>query len=294
MLITEDPFWFECEGEQLVAIIHKPKQASRRGVMIIVGGPQYRVGSHRQFILLARALAKAGISVMRFDYRGMGDSQGSRRTFYQIEKDIKIAIDEFFKHEQTLKELVILGLCDAVSASLLYAYKDPRITGLVLLNPWIRTEESMVKTYIKHYYLARLLDRATWKGIANGQYNLVAAVTSFLNMFSKMLLNWNSGKQLNKQSNEYNEKTQNSNMALPEKMYDGLKRFTGHTLFILSGNDLTAAEFKDLVKGSPKWQSLLENANTTKHELLEANHTFSKREWRDQVATWTIKWIKTW
>ena len=36
--------------------------------------------------------------------------------------------------------------------------RDQRITGLVLLNPWVRTDQGAAKTYLKHYYLTRLLD----------------------------------------------------------------------------------------------------------------------------------------
>jgi hypothetical protein len=45
-------------------------------VVIIVVGPQYRAGLHRQFVSLARTLSTAGFLVLRYDYRGMGDSDG--------------------------------------------------------------------------------------------------------------------------------------------------------------------------------------------------------------------------
>ena len=51
----------------------------------MVGGPQYRVGSHRQFTLMARAFAAAGYPVLRFDYRGIGDSEGESRGFERNE-----------------------------------------------------------------------------------------------------------------------------------------------------------------------------------------------------------------
>jgi len=34
---------------------------------------------------------------MRFDYRGMGDSEGEARTFESVQDDIRIAIDTFFQ-----------------------------------------------------------------------------------------------------------------------------------------------------------------------------------------------------
>ncbi len=81
MNFAERPVLFECEGEQLVGVIALPELRRAIAVLVVVGGPQYRAGSHRQFVLLARRLAAAGFPVLRFDYRGMGDSTGAARTF---------------------------------------------------------------------------------------------------------------------------------------------------------------------------------------------------------------------
>ena len=72
MNYTEETTVFACAGDTLMGILAKPETPADTGVIVIVGGPQYRVGSHRQFVLLSRALAAAGYAVLRFDYRGMG------------------------------------------------------------------------------------------------------------------------------------------------------------------------------------------------------------------------------
>ena len=71
MSYTEQVLPITCEGHELAAVLAVPEQARSLGVVIVVGGPQYRVGSHRQFVLLARQLAAAGIATLRFDCRGM-------------------------------------------------------------------------------------------------------------------------------------------------------------------------------------------------------------------------------
>lgn len=96
MDVRERPVLFECNGCRLVGIIHGAGSGDT-GVLVIVGGPQYRVGSHRQFLLLARYLAANNVPVMRFDYRGMGDSEGDIRSFESIDDDIRAAIDAFSK-----------------------------------------------------------------------------------------------------------------------------------------------------------------------------------------------------
>src|SRR5258708_3050929 len=129
MTPDEHAFMFDCEGESLVGILSGAGLPAGRGVLIVVGGPQYRVGSHRQFALVARHLAESGVPALRFDYRGMGDSNGEVRTFERVEVDIRCAIDQFFASVPGLKDVVIWGLWDAASAALFYSHQDARARG---------------------------------------------------------------------------------------------------------------------------------------------------------------------
>ena len=90
--VEERALVFECGGARLLGILSLPAggaATATRGVLVVVGGPQYRAGSHRQFTLLARALAGDGVAVLRFDYRGMGDSEGAARSFDTVEDDLR-------------------------------------------------------------------------------------------------------------------------------------------------------------------------------------------------------------
>ncbi|MGZ3235893.1 MAG: hydrolase 1, exosortase A system-associated [Burkholderiaceae bacterium] len=282
----EHAIHFACADSWLCGIVSVPEQAFSRGVVIVVGGPQYRVGSHRQFTLLARQLAAQGVAVMRFDYRGMGDSTGEARTFEFVDDDLRCAIDKFMEEVPHLKEVVLWGLCDAASAALFYAYQDQRVTGLVLLNPWARTEEGIAKATLKHYYITRLFERNLWQKILRGRFDYVATIKSATALVCNAFLGKKSGAA-------DASGIAHQNMSLPDRMYHGLNQFKGRTLVILSGNDLTGKEFSDLIHSSKKWQKLISTSNLQRKELAGANHTFSRREWRDQVADWTCKWVKT-
>jgi uncharacterized protein len=286
---------FSCKEAWLYGVLALPSQCERKGVLIVVGGPQYRVGSHRQFILLARSLAASGIAVFRFDFRGMGDSEGEARTFEDVEDDLRCAIDKFLAEAPLVKELVIWGLCDAASAAIFYAHRDPRITGLVLLNPWVRTEAGAAKAYLKHYYVSRLFDPQLWSKIGRGQLNLKATARSVLGFAGEAFAG--RKKPPASASGEVSSPfgpTSCDLAPLPDRMLEGFSRFRGKVLLILSGNDLTAQEFSDLVKGSREWRKLLQASRVTRFNLPEANHTFSRREWRAQVAVWTKDWICSW
>ncbi len=294
MSLNERAFVFSCGDARLVAIISFPAQPLPRGVLVVVGGPQYRAGSHRQFTLLCRALAGEGIAAMRFDYRGMGDSEGEVRTFEDVLPDIRAAIDQFFIRLPELREVVIWGLCDAASAALFYAHRDPRVTGLVLLNPWVRTESSIAKTHLKYYYGSRLADREFWRKVARGELPFAAAARSFAGTVLAAFGARGGRVAAEGSPGIHAPAVTGSGGSLPQRMAEGFGRFKGKVLLILSGRDLTAQEFNDIARASRRWGELLSAPRVERRGLPEADHTFSRREWRDQAATWTADWVRSW
>lgn len=274
---------FICAGEPLVAICSVPEGplVSDVGVLIVVGGPQYRVGSHRQFVLLARYLAEAGVAAMRFDTRGMGDAPGELRNFEQIADDVGAAVTHFISQVPGVRQVIIWGLCDAASAALFYAHSDPRVRGLVLLNPWVRTEAGLASAYIKHYYAQKLVDPAFWRKLLSGR---VAFASSFAGLMGRLRgLRQGKPKRGAPNANEG---------SLPLRMLTGLRQFHGKVLLVLSSDDLTAQEFVSLEKGSLAWRAALADKRVERRVVQGANHTFSRREWRDQVAEWTLDWVR--
>ncbi len=286
----ERPVQFACGADLLLGILHPSSEPSPRGVLIVVGGPQYRVGSHRQFVLLARALAASGIPVLRFDYRGMGDSEGAPRTFDAVGDDLRAAIDAFQQELPRLREVVIWGLCDAASAALFYAHTDARVCGLVLLNPWVRTEAGVARAYVKHYYLARLFNRDLWRKVLTGAFDYRASLRSLWDNaiaalhVTRPTLGQGGGPAQSRSL------LADGGGPLPKRMLEGLVLFRGPVLVILSGRDLTADEFRDTIRASPRWRRLMKEPRVSTHELAAADHTFSSAMWRSQVDAWTLQW----
>lgn len=262
------------EQQALLSIVHEGKRNAEIGVVMIVGGPQYRIGSHRQFIQLARFLAKNGITTMRFDYRGMGDSEGTKQEFDAIDDDIKVAIDGLQKHYPSIKNVILWGLCDAASAALIYGYKDPRVISMVLLNPWLKNNKAEGQTMVKSYYIKRLLSKDFWKKIISGQVNVRRSVLEVNTHLKNSLTDTHTIEQ-----------------SYQQRMTEGVNFFRGDICLILSGDDLTAKEFEAFALNDKSWKSKLTKSFDI-HRLPMADHTFSSLTFKREVELITYGFVK--
>jgi hypothetical protein len=77
-------------------------------------------------------------------------------------------------------------------------------------------------------------------------------------------------------------------------MRQSLHAFGGRTLLVIGGADLTGREFCDVAGSTPAWKRLAGAPHVSWRRLEEADHTFSRRAWRDQVAAWTAEWVVSW
>ncbi|MCS6944099.1 MAG: hydrolase 1, exosortase A system-associated, partial [Sutterellaceae bacterium] len=250
------------------------------GVIVVVGGPQYRVGSHRQFVLLARAMARHGIACLRFDYRGMGDSSGGQRTFEDVDADIACAVATLLAHVPSVRRVVLWGLCDGASAALMAARAQPHLAGIVALNPWVRDQATLDRALLKHYYGQRLLSAQFWRKALSGGLDFRGAFGEFAARVRRRLSPKSTGDSAQRPSH------------FQERMRKGLERLPGPMLLILSGRDLTAREFESFTAGDRRWRSLINDASRVRvRRLPAADHTFSDAASRAEVERHTIDFV---
>ena len=271
---------FACGNDALVGIVCVPAASGPVGVLVVVGGPQYRAGSHRQFVSLARHLCDAGHVTMRFDVRGMGDSAGAERSFEQIGADIDSAIGALLATCPQVTRVVLWGLCDGASAALLYVHntRDDRVAGLCLVNPWVRSAAGLARTHVRHYYAQRLTERAFWSKLLRGGVGVGAlrgAATSLLT-----LVRSRTGAPSNGGSYQ-------------DRMAAAWHGFARPLLVVLSGNDYTAREFADQVDAGGNWRGAWQHPHVKRLDLEGADHTFSQASDRIAVENATARWLAT-
>jgi exosortase A-associated hydrolase 1 len=286
--MTELPVVFDCDGDALVGVVSCPDKPGETGVIIIVGGPQYRIGSHRQFVQLARSLAGAGHTALRFDLRGMGDSEGLPRKFYFVSRDIACAIGELLRVQPSVRRVVLWGLCGGASAALLYLREtaDARVQGLVLVNPWVRSEVTQARTRVKHYYLQRLASPGFWKKLASGGVAW-RALAEFTGNVKRALRPAQDGVATEAAAGQPEEARRPPHYLMAQAW----AAFAGPTLLILSGNDFTAQEFVEATSADPRWRRALAQPSVTRLDIEQADHTFSLPAWQSLVESRTVSWL---
>jgi len=285
MTDQEKPIVINVGESQLIGIVHIPKQAKGTGIIpIVAGGPQYRGGCCRQLVLMARELAKLGYPVLRFDYRGLGDSLGDYKGFQHVQEDIDAAILAFKQQIPELNEIILWGGCDAASAAMIHGPNNPSVSGMIIANPWVHTEQTHAKVVVQHYYLNRLKDKTFWLKIFKLRLNFI---DTFKSVFSNL-------KLASQSSDTTNADAKNSNIPYPQRMCIGMSKFQGKTLLMMSGLSLVSKEFDELVAGSSQWKSAIDNPNLERVDFPNADQAFSTIETRKAQLEAAIKWLHKW
>ncbi len=272
---AERPLVFACEGERLLGILHAAEGSV--GVIVVVGGPQYRAGSHRHFVEVARALAAAGSPVLRFDMRGMGDSSGPLHEFERVTADIGAAIAALQAHQPQVRRVALWGLCDGASAALLYLHeqRDARVAGLCLLNPWVRSAQSLARTHVKHYYRQRLMEKEFWLKLLRGGVARKALTGLWANL------------------RQAGAAVEANSASFQTRMAHAWRGFSGPTHLVLSGKDHTAREFVDYASTDAAWSGALKRANVQTLDLPDADHTLSTADARLALNAACLRWLET-
>jgi exosortase A-associated hydrolase 1 len=162
---------FPCAGEALAASLDDGGGST--GLLLVIGGSQTRIGSHRMYEGLSKALAAKGFPCFRYDRRGVGDSSGADPGFRGSGPDLAAATAAFRTESPALTRIIGFGLCDGASALALFG-GEAGLNGLILVNPWLiesAEEDSPPAAAIRYHYWQRLTSREGWQKILTGAVN---------------------------------------------------------------------------------------------------------------------------
>jgi pimeloyl-ACP methyl ester carboxylesterase len=154
----------------MVGILTEPATGSPQNlptVVILNTGIIHRVGHNRMYVALSRRLAAMGHVVLRFDFSGVGDSaprEDGRPLLESSLADVAEALD-WLEAGSGMRRIILVGLCSGADHALLYAHTDPRVKGVVLMDPSI----PFTARYLIHHIQPRLIRLSSWLSVIRGK-----------------------------------------------------------------------------------------------------------------------------
>lgn len=136
--------------------------AGRPVTLFLNSGLLHRVGPSRLYVQLARRLAAMGYPSFRFDFSGIGESDGAGDGLSheaRMVREAQTAMD-FLGERVGAQRFVTLGICSGADVAHRIAVADARVTGAVFLDGYYYPT---VGYYWRHYR-KRLTDPRRWLG----------------------------------------------------------------------------------------------------------------------------------
>ena len=250
-----------CGTERLMASLDLPDAPPKAALLIVSGGNEIRAGAFAGQASLAAAIAAQGYGVLRYDRRGVGDSEGENGGYASGLADIDAAMAALRREVSSATRIVAMGNCDAASALMLAG--GAGADALVLSNPWTIIDETqgaadMPVQALRAHYRARLTNFAAIKRLLTGQIPLGKLFGSLLGAARTPA---------------------NAPNALAQAMAQGLALFDGRARILLATRDRTAQAFLS------HW----DGADPRIAHCAAASHAFVEPEARDWLLAQVVE-----
>ncbi len=279
----EEAVHFICNNKRLYGVLHLPDGMIKpdRIVIMVTGGPQVRTGAHRLYVQLSRFLCENNWPSLRFDYEGMGDSEGNFVGFQHAEPSITAAISFLQERFSAPLKFIFWSLCDGATAVALYSAMHSRhVNGMILCNPLVITEDGLARSTIRHYYLKRFFEKEFLYKVIRFKLNLKDTIQSI----------WQLLREAQLFTGDKTVASDSSKPKLPSMVIDSLQVFADKVNIILSTDDIVASNFLDELKKTPLLK--IENNNITLHVIEGADHTFVDPSAKQKLFNITLKALK--
>lgn len=116
------------DGFNLVGYLHQPKTSPAHPIAVLLAHEYY--SSHQSWETFAERLVEAGFPTLTFDFRGHGDSPGTK-DFSSVGNDVKAAIR--YLNQQGFKKIICMG-ASMGGTGCMAAAKEMELIGLVNLS----------------------------------------------------------------------------------------------------------------------------------------------------------------
>jgi uncharacterized protein len=297
-------------GQTLFGTLHSPDQTndSRPVVVLLSPGVKMRVGPGRLYVPLTDMLCDEGFRVLRFDFYGLGDSEGELTekllpdVYNHIEVgryvDDTLAAMQWLRTAHGVKRFVLGGLCGGAITALLAAERDPSVEGLLSLGMTV-TLASNAATPGKYMtavqlegrrkqYLRKLLSPTAWFRLLTFRSDYSVIWHSTVRKFLK------KSPAKAAPAAAAPEQRGNANPMFPPAYFKFLER-GGKAFMLFSGKDRLQSEYEEKFAQPFAVRLAPFEVQIDKHIVAEANHVLALHEWQremvDASRAWTRKYF---
>jgi uncharacterized protein len=258
---------------QLTAMLHLPVPRPKAAILMLPGGSDYRIGSHRSYVRLAQAMAARGYAVMRVDVSGVGDSSGVHAGFEAVGADIASALAVLREALPQGTKVFLWGQCDGASAILLGLGRSFEADGAILCNPWARTARTSANQVVRHHYRHRLTSGASWRRLLRGQTNIFTSLRSVAKSLKTIAAPAAASSYI-------------------DDMIDTLRQNRWPCLSVIGSEDASGQEFRLLCE-----HRKIAGPQISLSVIVGGNHSFSHPVQRQQLqevaGDWLDAYVKT-
>jgi uncharacterized protein len=274
-------------------------------VVLLSPGVKMRVGPGRLYVPLTRMLNELGYTVLRFDFFGLGDSEGELQetmladVYNHIEVgryvDDTLAALDWLRSAQGFKQFVLGGLCGGAITALLAARREPSVVGLLSLGMTV-TLASNAATPGKYLTSKQLEGKR-----AMYFRNLLkpASLWRFVTFRSDYGTIWHSMKRLVVKPKVPKvaaaaelppEQRGNANPLFPPAYFEFLQR-GGKVLLVFSEKDRLWTEYEEKFEQPFAERLTPHAAQIDKHRIAQANHVMSFHAWQREMVDTARAWL---
>ncbi|MDZ7269337.1 MAG: hypothetical protein ONB48_18135 [candidate division KSB1 bacterium] len=268
----------------LVGVLTEPEQAdsvaSLPGVIILNSGLLPKIGPNRLHVKIARRLAAAGFTAMRFDFSGIGDSLPRKDGLAFVRSAIVETQEAMDLLAQTrgLQQFILMGICSGADNAVRVAHEDARVAGAALIDSYAFPTPQ----YFWYSYRKRLLNVRSWVNLLAGKSDLLAKVRK------------SRASQMRDRPVEQSERLtpdwhMPSQAELAATLHDLLQRGTD-LLFVYSGG--SPAYFNYLTNLKKLLSRLQDSPHLRLEFLLDSDHGFTLLHHQKMLVDTISNWVK--
>jgi uncharacterized protein len=295
-------------GLELHGILHVPPPGTARGVCILLLSPgiKGRIGPHRLYVKLAERLVPMGFHVLRFDFHGLGDSEGEVRediladmyNTIQAGRYVDDTLDamDWMQARHGIGRFVGSGLCGGAITALFAAARDDRIESLlgiglpVVLDGgeanWGRFLTTHQVKDARRQLLERLVRPWTWGKFLSGRSNYRVIGRVFLQLFGG-----GSRASAPEAAAPAENRVVDDTNPLFAPAFLSFLRTGRQALLVYSGGDRLFGQFEEKFRARHANEIGALGRPWRMHTIAEANHIMSDAPWTEELRDVAAAWL---